>query len=480
MKNAKKLLCMLSAAAILSGCAAEGDDVQTITCLAEPETNFSEATLPAETTTGSTESAGEDTEITITCLAEPETTFSEATLPAETTADSTESAAITENTTQSAAEVQEVESLYKAGEVSKSFEYALLKEVVSADNNTVISPLSVKIALNMAALGAENDTEKEMLEILGYASAEDMTDESSRLVTELNRDNGSLTLSNSVWTDIIFNDIGDNYKSGLKDIFNAEFFSEDLSDEKIVGDLNGWINKNTNGLIPQMISIPFDESTVMLLVNALYFNNQWVREFDPYDFKSTFYGAKGECDYEPMFLESRDISYGENDIFRSVSLAYKDGSRMNLYLPSSDTESVLDIAERLSPDELADATNMTYIDSYVNVFMPKFECEYSESLTDTLKRLGMSVVFDAERSDFSGMLSENSDEKIYISDVIHAAKIKCHEKGTEAAAATIVVADAAAMVSYEQPIYFTANKPFIYEIVSPSGDVLFIGVISGF
>ena len=76
MKNAKKLLCMLSAAAMLSGCTANGDYVQTITCLAEPETTFSEATMPAETT-----------------------------------ADSTESAAITENTTQSAAEVHEVESI---------------------------------------------------------------------------------------------------------------------------------------------------------------------------------------------------------------------------------------------------------------------------------------------------------------------------------------------------------------------------------
>lgn len=453
------LICV--SAAVLSGCAAEGGEVQTITCLAEPETTFSEATLPVETSGEVSESVSdttyEDTEITA-----PMTTV------------------LTESTTQSISETAEVKSEYEVGEVSKAFEYALLKEVVSESKNAVISPLSVKIALNMAALGAESDTEMEMLEILGYGSAEEMAEESGRLAAELDRDDGSLTLSNSVWTDSDFQDIGNDYKNDLDEIFSAEFFSEDLSDEKIVNDLNGWINKNTNGLIPQMINGPFEESTVMLLVNAIYFNNQWVREFDSYGGRRTFYGVNGESEFEPMYLEGHDISYGENDIFRSVSLAYKDGSRMNVYLPSGYAENVLGIAERLSPDELAEAMDMSYTDSYVSVEMPKFECKYSESMKDTLKRLGISSAFDPEKADFGGMLSNNSEERLYISDVIHAAKIKCHEKGTEAAAATIVTADAGAVMPMETPIYFTADRPFIYEIVSPSGDVLFMGFISGF
>lgn len=452
---------MLSAAAVLAGCAAEGGEVQTITCLAEPETTFSEATLPVEAIEEVSESVSDNTTYEDTGITVP--------IPTE----------LTENTASSVAEEKETKTDYEVGEVSKAFEYALLKEVVSEDKNAVISPLSVKIALNMAVLGAKRDTERELLEVLGYSSAEDMAEESSRLAAELNRDDGSMTLSNSVWTDISFHDIGDNYKNGLDEIFNAEFFGEDLSGEKIVDDLNGWINKNTNGLIPQMINSPFEESTVMLLVNAIYFNNQWVMEFDSYGGQSTFYGVNGESEFEPMFLENHDIAYGENDIFRSVSLSYKDGSHMNVYLPSSDTETVPDIVKRLSPDELADAMDMSYRSSYVSVTMPKFECKYSESMTDTLKRLGISAAFDPEKADFSGMLSENSEEQLYISDVIHAAKIKCHEKGTEAAAATLVTADATAMPS-ETPIYFTADKPFIYEIVSPSGDVLFMGVISGF
>lgn len=457
----KRILCGICALLICSlaaGCAADNGEVQTITCIAEPETTFSEATLPGEASVDITESVDESTTYEDTKIA---TIF-------------------TENTTQDIAETEEVKAGYEVGEVSKAFEYALLKEVVSEDKNAVISPLSVKIALNMAAFGAESDTEREMLEILGYGSAEEMAEESGRLAAELDRDDGSLTLSSSVWTDSDFQDIGNDYKNGLDEIFNAEFFSEDLSGEKIVNDLNGWINKNTNGLIPQMINVPFEESTVMLLVNAIYFNNQWVREFDSHGGRRTFYGINGESEFEPMYLEGHDISYGENDFFRSVSLAYNDGSRMNVYLPSGYTENVFGIAERLSPDKLVDAMDISYTSSYVSVTMPKFECEYSETLTDTLKRLGISAAFDPEKADFSGMLSENSEEQLYISDVIHAAKIKCHEKGTEAAAATIVTADATAAMPMETPIYFTADRPFIYEIVSPSGDMLFMGIISGF
>lgn len=371
---------------------------------------------------------------------------------------------------------------YTVEEISGYFDYALLKEISDRGQNTVASPLSVKLALNMAAAGAGSETEKELLTLFGYEDTEEMQADSRSLTVELNRPDGSITVNNSVWIDSGFGDISESYTSGLADVFNAVTFREKLADKKIVKKLNNWIDEKTNGLIPNMISEPFKDDTVMLLVNALYFKNQWVHEFEPFNegFTLTFHGEKGDCETAGMYLEYDGIKYAENEFFRSVSLDYTDGSSMRIYLPEMTDESVLDIVEKQSPSELAAAMDMEYSEKKVYIQMPRFECEYGSSLKEILEKMGILYTFKEGFADFDGMLTDGSEETIYISDVIHAAKLECNEKGTEAAAATIAVAGDTAAIEEEPPIVFTADKPFIYEIKAPSGETLFLGTICGF
>lgn len=374
---------------------------------------------------------------------------------------------------------------YETEDIFGYFDYALFKEITDGEKNTVVSPMSVRLALSMAAMGAKNDTEKELLTLLGYENAEQMREESKSIVSELNRADGSITVNNSLWADSDFS-AGKNYTAELADIFGAETFLEKLSDVKIVDRLNGWIDEKTKGLIPQMINEPFGEDTVMLLVNALYFKNEWEREFDP-NGRMLFHGVNGDCETESMTAEGTYIYYGEGSVFRSVQLSYKDGSDMKVYLPKNEEENVLDIIGRLTPEELAkamDALDILYSngieeDRTVKVVMPKFECEYGESLNETLQRLGMTVSFDPEAADFGGMLDTESSDELFISNVIHAAKLKCNEKGTEAAAATVVAVEDEC-VPEEPSVWFIADRPFIYEITDPSGERLFMGTVCDF
>ena len=421
----KKALCGIIALLMCisaAGCAKNGGEVQTVTCLAEPE--------PA---------------------------------------------------------AEEIQPDYTVEEISGYFDHAMLKEIADREQNTVASPLSVKLALNMAAMGAKEETEKELLTLFGYENSEQMRENSKSLVSELNRADGSITVNNSVWIDSDFNDISESYTSGLADVFNAVTFREKLTDKKIVKTLNNWIDEKTNGLIPNMISKPFQEDTVMLLVNALYFKNEWVHEFEPFNegFTLTFHGTKGDSETAGMYLEYDGINYAENEFFRSVSLAYKDGSYMNIYIPEMTDENVLDILENHTPAELSAAMDMNYSEKKVHINMPRFECEYSNSLKEILQKLGMFYTFEAGFANFDGMYAENSaaensEEQLYISDVIHAAKLECNEKGTEAAVATVVEMAAGAAPVEEPPINFIVDQPFIYEIKAPSGETLFMGTICGF
>ena len=115
----------------------------------------------------------------------------------------------------------------------------------------------------------------------------------------------------------------------------------------------------------------------------------------------------------------------------------------------------------------------------LNVDMPKFEAATNYSLKKTLKAMGMPTAFDPKNGDFSGMTSSRVwEEQLYISAVIHQAKIMVDEVGTEAAAATAVVMrmKGGRPKSYPFNPNFRANHPFLYLIRDTrTGAVLFLG-----
>ena len=77
-------------------------------------------------------------------------------------------------------------------------------------------------------------------------------------------------------------------------------------------------------------------------------------------------------------------------------------------------------------------------------------------------------MFDEFKADFSGITP--GPEKIYVSHVIHKAFVEVNEKGTEAAAATVLER------SKGIPSIFSADHPFLFMIChKKSGAILFMG-----
>jgi serpin B len=108
------------------------------------------------------------------------------------------------------------------------------------------------------------------------------------------------------------------------------------------------------------------------------------------------------------------------------------------------------------------------------VYIPRFKIESQYSLKDTLSTMGMPTAFSTT-ADFSGM---DGKQDLYISDVIHKAYIEVNEQGTEAAAATGVVMEAAAVYPEVPPTVFRADHPFLFLIQdNNTGIILFEGVV---
>lgn len=109
----------------------------------------------------------------------------------------------------------------------------------------------------------------------------------------------------------------------------------------------------------------------------------------------------------------------------------------------------------------------------VIVHLPKFTSEAKTSLVEPLMQLDAISMF-TENADFN-LISAN---KLYVSDIIHAAKIIVDEEGTEAAAVTAMIFECCTSVR-EPPKVFLADHPFAYAIVhKPSKQLLFLGNVN--
>ncbi len=448
----KKILAMILSVLTLSGCGLFTTSI--------PEEQL---VIPEQDSETTAETSASETESEIT----------EQTIATEDTTAATTTEAVTSETT---AETENV-SANTVAYTSDELDAAMLIETLKVSDNFVISPLSAKLAMNMAAVGADGNTAQEMLTAFGYSSADDAKEESQRLMTELSPEDGSITVNNAVWISDRMSVLYDDYTADLNDFFSAESFVEDLTSGEIVGRVNGWINDKTNGLIPEMISEPFGEDSRMILVNTIYFNKKWCYPFDSFSTREQdFYGTNGTETVEMMHNYELSLDYAEGDVFRSVIMEYCDGGRMKIYLPKDEDANIADIISNSTFEELNAETNLSYESEKVDISLPKFEYEYKGSLIDTLKTLGISDAFSPDSADFGKI----SDEPLFISTVVQAAKIRCDEEGTEAAAATMIGCETTCVAEPVVTIDFTVDRPFMYEIESESGETLFMGVIQNF
>jgi serpin B len=111
----------------------------------------------------------------------------------------------------------------------------------------------------------------------------------------------------------------------------------------------------------------------------------------------------------------------------------------------------------------------------VTLGLPRFHVNTNVELTESLEKLGMPTAF-SEAADFSSILAGAS---LKIKLVEHAVNFTVDEKGTVAAAATVVVIGKKARPKRAEETTFNANRPFLFFLRdNRTGAVLFAGRVT--
>jgi serine protease inhibitor len=360
---------------------------------------------------------------------------------------------------------------------SNKFSFDIFKEIASeeGDTNIFISPLSMSYALGMTYNGANGQTEQAMREVLGYG---DLTDQ------EINVSYKNLTealisldpevvfeIANSIWYRLGFS-VLDEFITVNRDYFDAEVSGLDFNDPGACDIINNWISQKTHEKIKEVLKPPIDPTTVMFLVNAIYFNGTWTYEFDPDSTTEAYFFPDGISHITvDMMRQSNVFPRYFNDEFQAVSLPYGDaGYCMTIFLPRLD-QSLDDLIAQFNQDNWDDWL-ARFSEDTVIFSMPKFKFGYGLKLNDALTALGMGIAFDDGLADFTGI---NPLGNLFISRVIHKAFVQVDEKGTEAAAVTVVEVGFTS-VGPEQ--HMTVDRPFVFVIHEENtGAILFMGKV---
>ena len=111
--------------------------------------------------------------------------------------------------------------------------------------------------------------------------------------------------------------------------------------------------------------------------------------------------------------------------------------------------------------------------------VPKFDVDSNLELTDALKAMGVTDVFDFNKADFSPLVDKDKfDESVAVTQVQHAARVKIDEEGCEAAAFTAIGVAEAAMPEDLPVVEMDLNRPFAFAITGADGLPLFVGAVN--
>lgn len=360
--------------------------------------------------------------------------------------------------------------------VNGNSEFALniFKELNGEDINKsiLISPISISTALTMTYNGANSTTKEAMGKALGYKGIEntEVNQSYNKLLNHLeNIDNKvELNIANSIWIregEKIKEDFLQNNRSN----FNAEISTLDFSKESSVNTINKWISDATKGKIDKMLEPPIDPGVIMYLINAIYFKGEWSTQFDTKNtYDHNFNTFKGNVQSVKMMNRKGKVEYMKDDDYKAVRLPYGNGNTSMYCILPDEGVNINTFIENMSIEKWkAIRENITEVDDVV-LKIPRFKLEYGiKELNDSLESLGMGEAF-SDQADFSGIR-----EDLYISRILHKAVIEVNEKGSKAAAATVVeIKETSAM----EPIAFVADRPFMFIIADDTtGTILFMG-----
>lgn len=364
---------------------------------------------------------------------------------------------------------------------NNTFAFDLYGQLAQQDGNLFFSPYSISNALAMTYAGARGETAKQMATTLHFTLEQERLHPAFGSLRheilgadperKVNR-KFELETANRLWGQMDYNFLPDflkttedNYGAGLRQV---DFITARDEARKTI---NAWVEEQTHDKIKELIKPDIlSEDTRLVLTNAIYFKSAWYRPFKAEQTKDgEFTRADGKKVTAKLMNGSNRTNYFKGKDFEILELPYEGHELSMIVVLPNNADGLPAFEKRLTTSSLTEwLDKMT--DHMVEVTLPRFALTSEFMLKGVLSEMGMPIAFERDNADFSGMTTQ---DRLFISHVVHKAFVDVNEAGTEAAASTAVLME---RLSMPQPATFRADHPFVYLIRdNRTGSILFLG-----
>jgi serpin B len=368
----------------------------------------------------------------------------------------------------------------------------------SSDSSRVLSPLSAGQALALALGAAKDSTALAIARglSLGGLSSEALATRSRRFNRAVRaRRDITLRIANALWVDTSAT-LQPPFARWAEDRFGATAHTQALHTQQFVSALNRWAERETNGAIPKLRDKPYGDSVKVVLANAVYFKGRWLEPFDSsLTADRPFTTSGGQRITAPAMERTANFGYRQGPGYRTLRIPYVAGlTAMYVVLPDSGVraEGLLDSLERSGwpiPDSRTESRT-------VHVQLPRLHLVQATDLRPPFTALGMGILFDSARADFSGLVVRRPDQPPFcpplssgvhlgictryrIAEAAQNAYLDVDESGTVAAAVTSIGFEVVVTSAPPPPIQFIVDRPFLFSLRDErTGTLLFVGYIA--
>ncbi|KAJ9186684.1 hypothetical protein P3X46_002229 [Hevea brasiliensis] len=353
-------------------------------------------------------------------------------------------------------------------------------------SNVVFSPMLIELLLNLIAAGSKGTTLEQLLLLLKSETTKELCTFSNKLISTVFADASAeggprLLFANGVWIDKSLN-LKSSFKEIVDNVFKATSTQVDFQTQAdaVTSEVNAWAEKEMNGIIKEILaSGSVDNTTRLILTNALYFKGDWKEKFDAsatrdYD----FHLLNGSTVSVPFMTSFKKHFIHAFEGFKVLGLPHKQGEdkrqfSMYIFLPNEKQGLPALVDKATSEHGFFDRHLPQQKVEVGDLKIPKFKISFGFEASEALKRQGFVLPFSSQ-ADLSEMVDSSVGGNLLVSSIFHKSMLEVNEEGSEAAAAS--AADMTMKRGDTTMMDFAADHPFLFLVrEDKSGVILFIG-----
>ena len=369
----------------------------------------------------------------------------------------------------------------------KTTEYnlKLIKTVNQNKNeNYLISPYSIEIALSLLKAGADGNTLTEIENVIGNREINDVTIKDH------------VGVANAAFIKEEYKKyVLDSYLKTLTNNYHSEILYDEFATPKLI---NAWVEEKTNGMIDKILD-DIDKDFILGLANAIAIDVEWSSPFECNLTKEQAFtkidGTKYNVEMMHKTLEYSGYKYLESDDAKGVIIPYKSYNKTTgkedyddenylefiAILPNDNINSYINELDNNKLSALLSSGKEVSNKFEIDLSLPRFKYDYElGDFKEVLKSLGIKDACDEELANFTKIMPRSAEiPNLYVGEAIHKTHIDLNEKGTKAAAVTYFGVFKSSGISKEkEKVSIVFDKPFIYMIRDhKTNELLFFGTV---